>query len=445
MTKLHAEAYLEYIYGTSSKFYSIALLENDNGTWSMAFNYGRIGQPRDWGYKAAQVAEPVARKAFDAALRDKSDYTKRAAVPTYATYPGATRVGLGALGTNPAGAATGAAKPSVTSGVLGAKQILGAPQSIGAAQALPSTGGTSGINEPQPDDGGVPRFPAQLCGERGSIEPALADPARYAVEEKLDGFRGLVAILPGPRFEIRNRDGINKGRIENTPHLRAALADLVKRRPELARGTLLDGELVGKSWNETATLLSARGGSDAGLRYVVFDIPWFAGRDQRRETLRERRVTLESLAVDFDGAVIVLSEFMSPSRGLAAQVWGKGGEGLIIKDLNTSYTPGDRRMWTKIKQEHTADGVILGYIGGAGKYSDTTGAISIGQYVQGKLVEVCKLSGMTDAERRSLDAHSVGRVVEFAYQDRTAASYRHPRWSRWRDDKKPTDCVWENS
>jgi hypothetical protein len=44
--KLHAEAYLEYTYGSSNKFYSLALLENEDGSWSAAFNYGPIGPAR---------------------------------------------------------------------------------------------------------------------------------------------------------------------------------------------------------------------------------------------------------------------------------------------------------------------------------------------------------------------------------------------------------------
>jgi hypothetical protein len=60
----------------------------------------------------------------------------------------------------------------------------------------------------------------------------------------------------------------------------------------------------------------------------------------------------------------------------------------------------------------------------------------------GVMVEVCKLSGMTDAERRSLDASSVGKVVEFRHNGQTADSYRHPRWYRLRPDKNPQDCLW---
>ena len=404
--RIHAEAYLEYTYGSSNKFYSLALLENDDGSWSAAFNYGPINQPRGWGFKAANVSEDAARKAYGKTLRDKSDYDLKPAVAAYAQYPNAAR---------PSGA---------------------------NAQAPVSAGGT-GIDRAQPDDGGVPRFPAQLCAPRGTLELALARPAAFAVEEKFDGFRGLVAILPGGRFEIRNRDGISTGRIENTPRLVAALKALVARRPSLAAGTLLDGELVGKSWAETASLLSRSGGSEAGLRYVIFDVPFLEGRDLRAQPFSARRAELEKLAPAFDGSTLVLSKLLTPVANLAETIWAAGGEGLIIKDRSARYIPGDRRAWAKIKEVNTAEGVILGYDAGkVGKYSDTTGAVRIGQYRNGELVQVCAISGMTDDVRRSLDDRVVGKVVEFAYHQRTAESYRHPRWLRQRDDKRPEDCTW---
>ena len=53
-----------------------------------------------------------------------------------------------------------------------------------------------------------------------------------------------------------------------------------------------------------------------------------------------------------------------------------------------------------------------------------------------------RISGFTDALRRSLDASFTGHVVEFAYQERLASGrYRHPRFVRIRTDKLPADCV----
>jgi ATP-dependent DNA ligase len=419
MTKLHAAVYLEYTYGTSYKFYSVALLEEDDGTWGVAFNYGRIGQPRGWGFKLRGAEEVKARKKYDSILREQSDYDTKDSIPAYAAYPGVEIVGPIAVET-------------------GTVSVAG--------KAVAKSAGGSGIEQEQPDDGGVPRFPAQLCGERGSIEPALRDPDRYVVEEKMNGFRGLIAILPDGNFEIRNRHGVKmvKGDIRNTPNLRKALNDLVNRRPDLAEGTLLDGELVGRTWSETVKLLSG-GGSDEGLRYVVFDLPWLAGVDQRQKTLRERRVAMETLANDFDWQVLILSQQLTPSRELAAQVWERGGEGLIVKDSNTAYTPGDRRKWVKIKQEFTAEGVIMGFEGGNGKYYDTTGALRISQLKAGELTFVTNLSGMTDAERRAFGPDSIGRVIEFTHNGKTVNSYLNARWSRWRDDKDPADCSWEDS
>jgi ATP-dependent DNA ligase len=128
-------------------------------------------------------------------------------------------------------------------------------------------------------------------------------------------------------------------------------------------------------------------------------------------------------------------------------IWARGGEGVMLKSARGLYRPGKRSSdWLKIKTVETADGVILGYNPGEGKYSDTTGSIIIGQYglplAPGRLLPVTNISGMTDEMRYSLGPEHIGQVVEFAYQKKTRDSYRHPRFKRFRPDKDSKECTW---
>ena len=131
-------------------------------------------------------------------------------------------------------------------------------------------------------------------------------------------------------------------------------------------------------------------------------------------------------------------------------IWAAGGEGIIVKNIDSGYQMGKRsRGWIKVKAVQTADGVITGFTRGEGKYSDTIGAIVIGQYRDNIFVpRITKISGMTDDMRYTIGSDPAafkGKVVEFAYQNKTDESYRHPRFKRFREDKNPRDCTWENS
>ena len=140
---------------------------------------------------------------------------------------------------------------------------------------------------------------------------------------------------------------------------------------------------------------------------------------------------------------IVGSPALVPVKELAELVWAAGGEGLIIKQLDAPYLSGGRTAWQKVKRVLTADAVVIGLEPGQGKHAGTVGALIVAQHdATGALVEVARVAGFTDSFRRAITPALKGRVVEFAYQERTTAGrYRHPRFLRLRVDKAPADCV----
>ncbi|HSL77666.1 MAG TPA: WGR domain-containing protein, partial [Candidatus Limnocylindrales bacterium] len=62
--ELGPQTYLEFVGGSAAKFYAAVLEQDDGGTWRVAFNFGRIGYPREWAYKVDGVAEPRARRVY---------------------------------------------------------------------------------------------------------------------------------------------------------------------------------------------------------------------------------------------------------------------------------------------------------------------------------------------------------------------------------------------
>jgi hypothetical protein len=63
--------YLEFVEGSSAKFYALVIVEQDDGTTGVAFNFGRIGYPREWGSKINGASREKAQEVFDATRDEK--------------------------------------------------------------------------------------------------------------------------------------------------------------------------------------------------------------------------------------------------------------------------------------------------------------------------------------------------------------------------------------
>jgi ATP-dependent DNA ligase len=182
---------------------------------------------------------------------------------------------------------------------------------------------------------------------------AIADPARFAIEPKVDGVRGIVSLLPGGLVEVRNR----RGKIRDW-FRRSSLPDAFRllgaRVPLLWDGTVLDGELTAGRFTTTMAALYGSKEHAASLRFVVFDMPAFAGVDLRHEPWQRRRDRLELLARAFD-VPLLLSPVVDPSTDLVAEMALGDLEGIVIKDRSAPYRAGSRAAWTKVKDQRWSE------------------------------------------------------------------------------------------
>jgi DNA ligase-1 len=334
-----------------------------------------------------------------------------------------------------------------------------------------------------------------------SSEEALSYFQNASVEDKYDGIRAQAHVSGGEvRIFSRTRDEIT----ESFPELPVALGGLPK-------DAILDGEVV--AWNSSGAgrafpfsalqqrlgrkKVSAKLLQDVPVAYLVFDVLYSDGELLHDRPLRERARILDDLLAAPRSMIVhhlqeqssfgfadshgndpegkSLAPVLRAPVATASSAGGldalftaareRGNEGLMIKDLDSLYTPGRRgKSWLKMKRElATLDVVVTAVEYGHGKrigvLSDYTFAVWEGE----RLVNIGKAySGLTDAEIAEMTqwflAHKVNEeglrlevepkiVLEVAFNNmmrstRHESGYalRFPRIVRLRPDKRPEDA-----
>src|SRR3712207_4458659 len=183
----------------------------------------------------------------------------------------------------------------------------------------------------------------------------------------------------------------------------------------------------------------------------------------------ERRHALEAFVGSLDEAPFDLTPVVRTAAD--AEAWLRSAEGVIAKERDAPYRPGERVGMVKVKRVRTIDAVVLGWR--PGKAEGTVGSLILGLHDQaGALREVGHTSGFGAKENRELPArlgpYETGEcgtgepsrwnnerelewimlrpelVVEVTFDHTSNDRIRHgAKIVRWRDDKDPKDCRME--
>jgi ATP-dependent DNA ligase len=300
------------------------------------------------------------------------------------------------------------------------------------------------------------------------IEPALARGAatlpvgpEWAYEQKYDGFRAI-AFVAGDELRLQSRGGKDLRRY--FPELRFPPGEYV-----------VDGEIVidapggGEAFGalqqriHPAASRIERLAGELPASFIAFDLLSRDGSELLDRPFSERRASLESIE-GLRRAELVLD----PS---GAEAWLEHAEGVVAKRLDAPYAPGKRTGMVKVKRQRTIDCVIVGYR--PGKAAESVGSLILGLFEpDGNLRVVGHSSGFNAAEKRELVARlapyetgsrgsgdpsrwSADRdlewvelrpelVVEVSYDHVSDGRIRHgTKVLRWRDDKPPRECLFE--
>ena len=323
---------------------------------------------------------------------------------------------------------------------------------------------------------------------RGSLEPMeaklvaqLPTEGRWQFEPKWDGFRCL-AFRDKTGVVLQAKSG--KSLTRYFPEVSAAFAALKAKR------YILDGELlipVGRTLSFEALqmrLHPAQSRIDRLARetpaiFMAFDLlEGDGGKNYVGEGLRVRRAALETFFYKIGPQPLLrLSPFsreLSEARSWLGRTAGGALDGVVAKPLDQAYMVGERAM-LKVKCLRSADCVVGGFRYATG--SRQVGSMLLGLYnKEGKLDHVGFTSGISDAARPALTTKleklrggkgfsgdapggpsrwsnerstaweplKPTLVAEVQYDQVTGARFRHgTRFLRWRPDKHPKQCTFE--
>ena len=292
---------------------------------------------------------------------------------------------------------------------------------------------------------------------------ALPEGEEWGYEPKYDGFRAIAFVDSGDVF-LQSRTG----------------RPLLRYFPELefpGGRYVLDGELVildSGGREEFDALQNRLHPAESRVRMLAektpalfraFDLLARERAELLRKPFRERRAALEDMIGKGAGSV----ELTPLTEDAAnARPWLQGGEGVIAKQLDAIYKPGERKGMVKVKRVRTIDCVVAGWR--PGKEEGTVGSLMLGLFdKQGELHVVGHTSGFKAKEKRELrkqlEPYETGErgsadpsrwsadrdlewvslrpelVVEVSFDHVSAGRIRHgAKIERWREDKDPRTC-----
>jgi bifunctional non-homologous end joining protein LigD len=199
--------------------------------------------------------------------------------------------------------------------------------------------------------------------------------------------------------------------------------------------------------------------------YYAFDLLAVDDFDLRSLPLTERKTVLQ-MVLPPAGVIRFLEHFEETGELLYQQVQKLGLEGIVAKRADSAYRSGRSDAWLKIRTRRSEEFVVVGFTAPKGSRTGF-GALHLGLYVEGQLTYSGRAgSGFSDAQldavRKDLEAARqpeppcVGPipdeksttwvhptlVCEVEFTEWTEEGLlRQPVFLRFRDDKKPEECV----
>jgi len=230
--------------------------------------------------------------------------------------------------------------------------------------------------------------------------------AGWVGEVKFDGTRAFL-IKTKDSFKIQNRKGVNYTH---------RLPEITEEAKNIDATYILDGEICyfnSEGISEFTPCQRRCSTQDLGkiwflkgkypLDFMAFDILEWNGEDLRRSPYWERKEHLELFFWTLKLEHIYYVEQSEEPARLFEDITKLGGEGIILKRLNSQYYEGVRSYdWLKVKLIQKEVCQVVGYTEGNNRRSNYFGSLVLMQ--NGKYVGNVG-SGFSDHELAEITAH----------------------------------------
>jgi ATP-dependent DNA ligase len=310
-------------------------------------------------------------------------------------------------------------------------------------------------------------------------QSAIPSGDNWVYEPKWDGFRAII-FRDGDDVQISSRNALPLQRYfpELIEPLRQALPirTVVDGEVVIATPHGLDFEGLQMRIHPAASRVKMLS-EQSPASVVLFDMLALGDDDLRERPMSERRAKLiASVNVGTWVGITPHTSDIDEAKSWFEQYEGAGLDGVVAKDRGGPYRHGERR-WVKVKHLRTVDCVVGGYRDAA--RGDGIGSLLLGLYDgEGVFHFVGHTSSFSAAERRQIheqlqplrsgDSFGAGRtpgapsrwsrgaddaswvsirpelVCEVSFDHMQGERFRHAsRFLRWRKDKAPRDCTFD--
>jgi ATP-dependent DNA ligase len=299
---------------------------------------------------------------------------------------------------------------------------------------------------------------------------SLPEGDEWQYEPKWDGFRGVLEN-DGDELALWSRN--ERPLLRYFPELRP-LGDL------LPEHSALDGEIViardgALDFDSMQTRLHPaesrirRLSAEIPAQFIVFDVLLWDGAPVWKQPLEERRAELERVGDGF--RLSPCTRELADARGWLDQFETMGLDGVVAKRRGLPYLPGSREGVVKVKEEKTADCVVVGLRWKKGDREkiatlllglyrddgglDYVGTCAVAARTQDDVAKKVRPLLRDAPDRRFSEPNRWGSgeleeaavrpelVVEVRYDKVQGNRFRHgTKLLRWRPDKDPKDCTW---
>lgn len=215
------------------------------------------------------------------------------------------------------------------------------------------------------------------------------DSQEWIFENKWDGYRAIAEVTP-KKVSLYSRNFIS---------FNDKFPGIVKSLQRLKVDAVFDGEIVilDKKGHSQFQLLQNYLNADPVdtgiLKYCVFDVLYYQGRDLRKLPLLERKEILKKIVKSIEPSCLLYSDHIEEKgEAFFEAVSAQGMEGIVAKEANSPYVSVRSRHWLKIKTHLRQEVVIAGFKQPQGSRKKF-GALIIGTYKNDELVYAGHVGG----------------------------------------------------